>query len=68
MSLGRSGFKLVYFHCIFLVPVTNKAKNKEIQFEVSIDIADANSMQDTCHIIINFVMDLAHHELSVAQW
>lgn len=68
MSLGHSGFKLVYFHGIFLVPVTNKAKNKEIQFEVAIDIADANSMQDTCHIIMNFVMDLAHHELSVAQW
>ena len=32
----------------------------------AIDIADPNSMQDACHI--NFVIDLAHLGVSVAQW
>ena len=68
MSWGHSGLKLVSFHCIFLVPVINTAKYKENQFEIAINIADASSMQDTCQIIMNLVMDLAHHELSVAQW
>ena len=31
-----------------------------------IDIADLSSMQDTCKM--NFVIDLAHHRVSVAQW
>ena len=31
-----------------------------------IDIADPNSMQDTCHM--NFVIDLAYRGVSVAQW
>ena len=30
------------------------------------DIADPNSMQDTCHM--NFVIDLAYRGVSVAQW
>ena len=32
----------------------------------AIDIADPSSMQDACHI--NFVIDLAHLGVSVAQW
>ena len=32
----------------------------------AIDIADPSSMQDACHV--NFVIDLAHHGVSVAQW
>ena len=32
----------------------------------AIDIVDPSSMQDTCHM--NFVIDLAHHGVSVAQW
>ena len=32
----------------------------------AIDIADPSSMQDACHM--NFVIDLAHHGVSVAQW
>ena len=28
--------------------------------------ADLSSKQDACHM--NFVMDLAHHRVSVAQW
>ena len=32
----------------------------------TIDIADLSSMQDTCQM--NFVIDLAHHRVSVAQW
>ena len=32
----------------------------------TIDIADPSSMQDTCHM--NFVVDLAHHGVSVTQW
>ena len=32
----------------------------------AIDIADPRSMQDACHM--NFVIDLAHHGVSVAQW
>ena len=31
-----------------------------------IDIADLSSMQDTCQM--NFVIDLAHRRVSVAQW
>ena len=32
----------------------------------TINIADPSSMQDTCHM--NFVIDLTHHGVSVAQW
>ena len=32
----------------------------------AIDIADPSSLQDTCHM--NFVIDLAHHSVSVVQW
>ena len=32
----------------------------------AIDMADLSSMQDTCQM--NFVIDLAHHRVSVAQW
>ena len=31
----------------------------------AIDIADPSSMQDECHM--NFLIDLAHHGVSVAQ-
>ena len=30
------------------------------------DIADPSSMQDACHM--NFVIDLAHRRIFVAQW
>ena len=30
------------------------------------DIADPSSMQDACHM--NFVIDLTHHRVFVAQW
>ena len=33
---------------------------------VVINIADPSSMQDACHMY--FVIDLAHHGVSVAQW
>ena len=32
----------------------------------AIDIADLSSMKDACHM--NFVIDLAHRGVSVAQW
>ena len=32
----------------------------------AIDIADPSSMQDACHM--NFIKDLAHRGVSVAQW
>ena len=32
----------------------------------TIDIADPSSMLEACHM--NFVIDLAHHRVSVAQW
>ena len=32
----------------------------------AIDITDPSSMQDACHI--NFIIDLAHRGVSVAQW
>ena len=32
----------------------------------AIDIADLRSMQDTCPM--NFVIDLGHRRVSVAQW
>ena len=32
----------------------------------AIDISDPSSMQDACHM--NFVLDLAHRRVSVAQW
>ena len=34
--------------------------------QYAVDIADPSSMQDACHM--NFVIDLTHHGLSVAQW
>ena len=30
------------------------------------NIADPSSMQDVCHM--NFIIDLTHHRVSVAQW
>ena len=36
------------------------------QKHYAIDIADPSSMQDACHM--NFVIDLAHRGVSVAQW
>ena len=38
-------------------------KNRE---RYSIDIADPSSMQDTCHM--NFLIDIAHCGVSMAQW
>ena len=32
----------------------------------AIDVADLSSMQDACHM--NFVIELAHRGVSVAQW
>ena len=32
----------------------------------AMDIADSSSLQDMCHM--NFVIDLAHHSVSVVQW
>ena len=32
----------------------------------AMDIADPSSLQDMCHM--NFVIDLAHHIVSVVQW
>ena len=34
----------------------------------AIDIADPSSMQDACHKIMNFVIDLTYCGVSVAQW
>ena len=34
--------------------------------QYAVDIADPSSMQDACHM--NFVIDLTHRGLSVAQW
>ena len=34
----------------------------------AIDIADPSSMQDACHKIMNFVIDLTYRGVSVAQW
>ena len=47
---------------------------REISFELgkknrerySIDIADPSSMQDTCYM--NFLIDIAHCGVSMAQW
>ena len=39
---------------------------KFIYKHYAIDIADPSSMQDVCHM--NFVIDLAHRGVSVAQW
>ena len=34
--------------------------------QYAVDIADPSSMQDACHM--NFVIDLTHRGLSMAQW
>ena len=44
--------------------VTNAGQR--IYKHYAIDIADPSSMQDACHV--NFVIDLPHHGVSVAQW
>ena len=44
--------------------VTNAGQR--IYKHYAIDIADPCSMQDACHV--NFVIDLPHHGVSVAQW
>ena len=44
--------------------VTNAGQR--IYKHYAIDIVDPSSMQDACQM--NFVIDLAHHGVSVSQW
>ena len=47
-----------------------RAQNLHLSYSIykhdAINIADPNSMQDMCHM--NFVIDLTHNRVSVAQW
>ena len=51
---------------LFLYQTQNLPSLIYIYKHYSIDIADPSSMQDACHM--NFVIDLAHRGVSVAQW
>ena len=49
--------------------VGQRKKNSESPWgdkHYAIDVADPSSMQDTCHM--NFIIDLAHCGISMAQW
>ena len=54
-----------FFLCFF-----TELKNYYLSYSIcehdAIDIAGPSSMQDACHM--NFVIDLAHRGISVAQW
>ena len=58
-----------YFDFLYLILYLflYRAQNSLISIyrHYTIDIADPNSMLDACHM--NFVIDLAHHELSVVR-
>ena len=53
------GRKKSIFLCIF-------TELKLYHLSYSINIADPSSTQDACHM--NFVINLAHRRVSVAQW
>ena len=66
-ELGREMEKDVL--CLVTSQGTFRKKNSESPWgdtHYAIDVADPSSMQDARHM--NFIIDLAHHGISMAQW
>ena len=53
-------------HLYFFTKLKTYHLSYSIYKHDAMDIADPSSLQDTCHM--NFVIDLAHHSVSVVQW
>ena len=53
-------------HLYFFTELKTYHLSYSIYKHDAMDIADSSSLQDTCHM--NFVIDLAHHSVSVVQW
>ena len=65
-SLSHARDKTKKHLTLFLHRAQNLPSLFSIYKHDAIDIADPSSMQDACHM--NFVIDLAHRGVSVAQW
>ena len=74
-ELGKE-LRKMFFHLVMsmgqrkiLGPLEESNKTYHLYYfylrNYAIDIADPSSMQDGCHM--NFVIDLTHHRVSVAQ-
>ena len=59
-----TGRKKILFY--FFTELKTHRLSRSIYKHYAIDIADPNSIQDACYM--NFVIDLAHRRVSVAQW
>ena len=53
-------------HLYFFTELKTHHLSYSIYKHDAMDIADPSSLQDMCHM--NFVIDLAHHSVSVVQW
>ena len=53
-------------HLYFFTELKTHHLSYSIYKHDAMDIADPSSLQDMCHM--NFVIDLAHHIVSVVQW
>ena len=57
---------------VFYPTLVTRIKNNYLSYSIykhdSINIADLSSMRNACHMNFEFVIDLAHHRVSVAQW
>ena len=57
---------------VFYSTLVTRIKNNHLSYSIykhdSINIADLSSMRNACHMNFEFVIDLAHHRVSVAQW
>ena len=64
MSHGRDKTKKISLY--FFTKLKTYHLSDSIYKHYAIDVADPSSMQDACHM--NFVIELAHRGVSVAQW
>ena len=53
-------------HLYFFTELKTHHLSYSIYKHDAMDIADPSSLQDMCHM--TFVIDLAHHSVSVVQW
>ena len=57
---------------VFYPTLVTRIKNNHLSYSIykhdSINFADLSSMRNACHMNFEFVIDLAHHRVSVAQW
>ena len=53
-------------HLYFFTELKTYNLSYSIYKHDAMDIADPSSWQDMCHM--NFVIDLAHHSVSVVEW